>query len=192
MTLQAEWDEARAKQRELEAQLADQEKAAADCAADLKAKEDELAAATEQLSAAQKELVAVESDLEACRAEQAAAESRTQNLGARLAGTQAATAVAAAAPAAVAATPVEPQDLTRIEGIGPKISGILNEAGILNYAQLAEASVDRLREVLRGAGSRYQMAKPNSWPQQARLAAEEKWDELEALQNRLSSGRQIE
>jgi predicted flap endonuclease-1-like 5' DNA nuclease len=101
-----------------------------------------------------------------------------------------AAALAAADVAArVAPIPVEPQDLTRIEGIGPKIAGLLNEAGILNYAQLAAAPVDRLVEVLRAAGSRYAMANPGSWPQQAGLAAEEKWEELDALQDQLSAGR---
>lgn len=142
--------------------LAAQEQAAADCAAALKAKEDELAE--------------VESALEALRAEQAAAETRAQDLATRLA-------------AAEAAIPVEPQDLTRIEGIGPAIAGLLNNAGIVNYAQLAGAALDRLHEILQAAGPRFHIANPTSWPQQARLAAEEKWDELDALQGRLTAGR---
>lgn len=100
--------------------------------------------------------------------------------------------MAEGAPSAPAAPPAEKQDLTQIEGIGPKISGVLQEAGILNFAMLAEASVDRLREILAAAGSRYRIADPSTWPQQARLAAEEKWDELEALQDRLSGGREVD
>ena len=39
------------------------------------------------------------------------------------------------------------------------------------------------------AGPRYRIANPSSWPEQARLAAEEKWDELQALQDGLTAGR---
>jgi predicted flap endonuclease-1-like 5' DNA nuclease len=84
------------------------------------------------------------------------------------------------------------QDLTKIEGIGPKIAGLLQDAGILNYALLADAPVERLREVLAAAGSRYRIADPTTWPRQARLAAEDKWDELQALQDRFKGGREVD
>jgi predicted flap endonuclease-1-like 5' DNA nuclease len=84
------------------------------------------------------------------------------------------------------------QDLTKIEGIGPKIASILQDAGILNYALLADAPVERLREVLAAAGSPYRAADPATWPQQARLAAEDKWDELQALQDHLTGGREVD
>jgi predicted flap endonuclease-1-like 5' DNA nuclease len=90
------------------------------------------------------------------------------------------------------APPPEPQDLTKIEGIGPKISGLLHDAGILTFARLAQTPVERLREVLAAAGPRYRIARPDTWPQQAALAAENKWDELEALQDRLSGGRLVD
>jgi predicted flap endonuclease-1-like 5' DNA nuclease len=87
-----------------------------------------------------------------------------------------------------AAEPVEKQNLTRIEGIGPKTEAVLNDAGILNYAQLASAEVSQLAEILAAAGSRYRTMKPDTWPQQASLAAESKWDELKALKGRISGG----
>jgi len=87
-----------------------------------------------------------------------------------------------------AAEPVEKQKLTRIEGIGPKTEALLNEAGILTYGQLADAEVSQLAEILAAAGSRYRTMKPGTWPQQASLAAEAKWDELKALQGRISGG----
>ena len=55
-------------------------------------------------------------------------------------------------------------------------------------AQLAEAEVSQLAEVLAAAGSRYKSIKPGTWPQQASLAAEDKWDELKALKDRISGG----
>lgn len=81
-------------------------------------------------------------------------------------------------------------DLTRIEGVGPKIADLLRADGIGTFAQLAGADVDRLRRVLADAGSRFQLADPSTWPHQARLAADGKWDELDKLQEELQGGRQ--
>lgn len=82
-----------------------------------------------------------------------------------------------------------PDNLKVVEGVGPKIEGLLNEAGILTFRALAETPVDRLREILDAAGPRYRMHKPDTWPQQAGLAAEGRHDELKDLQDRLSAGR---
>lgn len=95
------------------------------------------------------------------------------------------------APAAEAALP-EPDDLTRIEGIGPKISSVLQEAGIATYAQLAETEVSRLTEILESSGSNFRLAVPDTWPEQASLAANEAWDRLEKLQDELEAGRRTE
>lgn len=81
-------------------------------------------------------------------------------------------------------------DLTRIEGVGPKIQDLLNNAGILTWAQLATAPVDRLKNVLQVAGERFQMHDPTSWPDQAKLATEGRWDELDELQDLLQGGRE--
>lgn len=86
--------------------------------------------------------------------------------------------------------PVEPSDLKRIEGIGPKIEELLNNAGILTFQQLAAASIEQLQTILSEAGERYRLAEPSTWPEQARLAAEERWDELSQLQAGLRGGRQ--
>lgn len=80
-------------------------------------------------------------------------------------------------------------DLKVIEGIGPKIAELLYRAGIRTFSDLAETSPEKLKEILRQAGSRYQMHDPATWPQQAELAAAGKWDELKALQDQLSGGR---
>ena len=88
------------------------------------------------------------------------------------------------------ATPVVEDDLTQIEGIGPRISALLKHHSIQNFAQLAETDVDRLRAILNEAGPSLQMASPDTWPVQARLAAAHEWDELRALQDRLTAGRE--
>lgn len=83
-----------------------------------------------------------------------------------------------------------PDDLKRIEGIGPKIASVLQEAGIVTYAQLADAEVSRLEQILEEADPRLlRLAKPATWPEQAALAATGEWDALQALQNQLKGGR---
>ena len=79
-------------------------------------------------------------------------------------------------------------NLRIIEGIGPKIAGLLNDAGITTYEQLAGTDADRLREILAAAGSRYKAHNPQSWPAQAGLAADGKLDELRAWQRELKGG----
>jgi predicted flap endonuclease-1-like 5' DNA nuclease len=93
----------------------------------------------------------------------------------------------APAPAPPAAEPTA-DDLKRIEGIGPKISSLLQAAGVLTFAQLAETDVSRLKEILDEAGLGA-LADPSTWPQQARLAAEGQWGTLQALQDELKGGR---
>lgn len=87
------------------------------------------------------------------------------------------------------AVPAEPSDLKRVEGIGPKIEEILNNAGIYTFRQLADTDLAQLQSLLEGAGERYRLADPGSWSRQARLAAEDKWDELATLQDELKAGR---
>jgi hypothetical protein len=82
---------------------------------------------------------------------------------------------------------VTPDDLTTVEGIGPKTSSVLQEAGIETFAQLAKTDVARLKQILEAANLR--LADPGSWPEQARLAAAGDWDALKVLQDKLSGGR---
>ena len=80
-------------------------------------------------------------------------------------------------------------DLTKIEGIGPKINELLNKGGINSFEDLANAKNDRLKKILDDAGPRYKMHDPGSWPRQSKLAADGKWDELKKLQDELDGGR---
>ncbi|MBK8945625.1 MAG: 50S ribosomal protein L17 [Ignavibacteriae bacterium] len=80
-------------------------------------------------------------------------------------------------------------DLTKIEGIGPKISELLVDAGITTFAQLAETEVVKLREILYEAGSKFKSHDPETWPAQSQLAADGKWDELKKLQDELIGGK---
>ncbi len=83
----------------------------------------------------------------------------------------------------------KPEDLKVVEGIGPKIEELFHNAGIANWHDLANTDVEKLRQILRDAGSRFQMHDPQTWPEQARLADEGKWDELKEYQDFLQGGR---
>ena len=79
-------------------------------------------------------------------------------------------------------------DLTVIEGIGPKINELFNNAGVKTIAQLSKQTILQMRKVLDDGGSRFRIANPSTWGQQAALAAENKWNELKKLQDNLSGG----
>jgi ribosomal protein S13 len=80
-------------------------------------------------------------------------------------------------------------NLTRIEGIGPKIEKILNDVSIHTFEDVANTSTKQLKTILEEAGRRYQMHDPSSWSRQARLAADGEWAKLKKLQDRLIAGR---
>jgi predicted flap endonuclease-1-like 5' DNA nuclease len=83
-----------------------------------------------------------------------------------------------------------PDDLSVLEGIGPKAQEALTGAGIRTFAELAETDVDRLRQILQAADLR--LLDPGTWPEQARLAAAGQTEELQALMSRLRGGRRVE
>jgi predicted flap endonuclease-1-like 5' DNA nuclease len=105
-----------------------------------------------------------------------------------IAAATAATAFAATAPNPIPA-PTAKDDLKKVEGIGPKIEKICNESGIWTFAELASTSVERLNEILEAAGPAFRIAEPDTWPQQAALAAAGSWDELKKYQDFLSGGK---
>ena len=94
---------------------------------------------------------------------------------------------AAAATEAVAT----PDDLTKVEGIGPKIQELLNAAGIMSFAELAEAGADKVKEILEEAGGAMKSKDPSTWSQQAQMAADGKWDELKLWQDELDGGKVV-
>ena len=80
-------------------------------------------------------------------------------------------------------------DLTKIEGIGPKAAEVLNGAGITTFAKLAESKAEDIKDILEKSGGNFNAQDPTSWPEQSQLAAEGKWDELKELQDKLNAGR---
>jgi F-type H+-transporting ATPase subunit gamma len=126
----------------------------------------------------------------------AAAESLYQDMEAKAATIAAPVAIPVVAPVAVA-TAVAPEpakpakkakaagdDLTKIEGIGPKMSAALVAAGLDTFAKVAATDETTLRAAIEAAGMRLSPQLP-TWPHQAQLAANGQWEELEQFQDNL-------
>ena len=94
------------------------------------------------------------------------------------------------APAEAAVAPVEKKvadDLTKLEGIGPKVSKILAEAGYASFADLAKADPVEVDKVL--DANKLQMMDSAGWIDQAKLAAAGDMEGLAKLQDELKGGR---
>ena len=79
-------------------------------------------------------------------------------------------------------------DLELIEGVGPKIAGLLKAAGIDTFDALAKAPVEKIHEVLEAGGSKFNLAKPETWAEQAALAAAGDWAAFDKLTEELVGG----
>ncbi len=94
-------------------------------------------------------------------------------------------------PAEIISKPAEartivPDDLKAVMGIGPKIARLLMNRGITTWKALSEAAPEYLREVLiSDGGERFRINNPESWPHQALLLHEGRFDELKEVQGRL-------
>ncbi len=79
-------------------------------------------------------------------------------------------------------------DLTKIEGIGPKAAEALVAAGLATFADVAKAKVPAIQTILDEADGKFGAMKPDTWPKQAKLAAADKWDELKKWQDEMDGG----
>lgn len=82
----------------------------------------------------------------------------------------------------------EADDLTKIEGIGPKVKEIFKDKGIATFTDLAKQKPATLKTILEEKSGRYAGMDPDTWPKQAKLAADGKWDELKKWQDELNGG----
>jgi predicted flap endonuclease-1-like 5' DNA nuclease len=80
-------------------------------------------------------------------------------------------------------------DLEIIEGIGPKIAQLLRDAGVNTFAALSRMTPAQIQPILDKAGAHFKLADPATWPEQAGLAASNRWGELKALQDALDGGK---
>ena len=79
-------------------------------------------------------------------------------------------------------------DLTKVEGIGPKAAEALAKVGVDTFEKLSKKSVEEIRTILVEASKTLAHLDPQTWAQQARLAADGKWDELKKWQDELNGG----
>jgi len=82
-------------------------------------------------------------------------------------------------------------DLKIVEGIGPKIEVLLNNAGIQTWRALSQAQLSAIKKILRAAGPKYRLAVPESWMLQAKLADSGEWERLKQCQDKLRDTRSI-
>lgn len=100
------------------------------------------------------------------------------------------TARPAAAPRASGLSP-DPQDLTIIEGIGPKSKEALNKAGIYTFTQLAQRSPEDLLRIVRDEhGVQVVGNATATWVKQARFIINGDLEGLKLYQERLQAGRE--
>ncbi len=85
-----------------------------------------------------------------------------------------------------AKTTAKADDLKKVEGIGPKISETLIAAGIKTFEDLAGITPDKISEIIANVRGNHVTG---TWPKQAKLAAEGKWDELKKWQDELDGGK---
>lgn len=98
---------------------------------------------------------------------------------------------AAKKPAAKKAAPKKAtgaDDLTKIEGVGPKAAEALAAAGLATFADVAKSTEAKIQKVLDESEGRFGMMKPATWPKQAKMAADGKWDELKKWQDEMDGG----
>lgn len=92
---------------------------------------------------------------------------------------------------AVKTAPAKPDDLRKIEGIGPKISEVLTAGGITNFAELGASTPEKIREILDAAEGNFAAHDPGTWPKQGKMAADGNWDELKKWQDELDGGKEV-
>jgi large subunit ribosomal protein L21 len=93
---------------------------------------------------------------------------------------------AAKKPAAKKATGSD--DLTKIEGVGPKAAEALVAAGLATFADVAKSTEAKIQKILDESEGRFGMMKPATWPKQAKMATDGKWDELKKWQDEMDGG----
>ena len=145
--------------------------------------------------------LSLQADLDACKA-------NTRNLNARISTLEADLAAAKAKPQSFTATTpivipfnselaatvlgkkIKENDLKVVEGIGPKIEALFNDAGIKTWHDLSEASIEKLQSILDAGGENYAIHNPSTWARQALMAYQGKWQDLKDWQDSLLGGKE--
>ena len=81
-------------------------------------------------------------------------------------------------------------DLTKLEGVGPKVAKLLTEAGYATFADLAKADAAEVDKML--DANKLAMLDSAGWIDQAKLAAAGDMEGLAKLQDELKGGRKAQ
>lgn len=158
---------------------------------------DKIAKLEADLDNCKKARVSLEADLNASRkatslleSDLKSAKSASANIASSFAAPVAAgIAFDAAAAKAVFGKKIKQDDLTVVEGIGPKIQELFHNHDVKTWKALSECSVDKCQTVLNSGGDRFKMHKPSTWPKQAKMAYEGRWADLQKWQDELDGGK---
>ncbi|MCV2484893.1 hypothetical protein OD917_08155 [Flavobacterium sp. SH_e] len=144
----------------------------------------------------------LQADLDACKANTRNLNARISTLEADLAAKPKATAQSFTATAPVIipfdaalaenvlGKKIKENDLKIVEGIGPKIEALFNDAGIKTWHELSLTSTERLQSILDAGGENFAMHNPSTWAKQASMAYQGKWKELKDWQDNLLGGKE--
>jgi len=80
-------------------------------------------------------------------------------------------------------------DLEVIEGIGARIAEVLRSAGITTFRALAELTPEQIKSALERGGPNFRLVNPQTWSDQALLAANNRWAALASMQAALLAGQ---
>jgi len=139
----------------------------------------------------------LEADLEACKKGRLQLESdlklaktaSTNTVASFAAPAAALIAFNADAAKAVFSKKIKENDLTVVEGIGPKIQELFHNHDVKTWKALSECSVDKCQSVLDSGGDRFKVHTPRTWSEQAKMAYEGRWADLLKWQDELDGGK---
>lgn len=85
--------------------------------------------------------------------------------------------------------PTSNDDLELILGIDFNLKSILNAAGIVTFAQLANSKVSNIKSILKSARINLRQTNPQFWIDQASMVAQNKWEELRIVHDAKSTSQ---
>jgi predicted flap endonuclease-1-like 5' DNA nuclease len=91
---------------------------------------------------------------------------------------------------AIIGYPVGLNDLTVVEGVGPKIRELLHGSNIRTWRELSTTPVAMLNQILDDAGPHFRIHNPSTWPRQAGLLADGHWVRYKEWTDKLKGGRE--
>ncbi len=86
---------------------------------------------------------------------------------------------------------ISQDDLTLIEGVGPRAVEFFGEEGITTWKQISEMTPEACKAILEKAGGRFAQQDPSTWPEQAKLAVQGEWQKLFDWQEELDAGEVV-